>query len=147
MKFLSRIFKRPRVRATSSRARRPRVRVRGGVSLMLAGCRQCIYGVLKLVAWVPVLFVTVLLIWGYYVYVYIINLSGKEVGCCYTTVSIIILYSRFFRWHKCFTSPLCFVGCVFSDLCSCDFLSPSDRLCSYHLYTTQSSSTTISVNR
>ena len=39
-------------------------------------CRQLIYCLLKLLAWVPVVFVVILLLWGYYVYVYIINLSG-----------------------------------------------------------------------
>ena len=44
---------------------------------MSSACRRCLYFALRLVAWVPVLFVTVLLLWGYYVYVYIIHLSGK----------------------------------------------------------------------
>lgn len=43
-------------------------------------CRRCLYFSLRIVAWVPVLFVTALLLWGYYVYVYIIHLSGEWSG-------------------------------------------------------------------
>ena len=32
---------------------------------------------MRILAWIPVLIVALVLIWGYYVYVYVMNFSGK----------------------------------------------------------------------
>lgn len=47
------------------------------MSSWLSTCQGCLHCTLKLIAWIPVLFVGLLLAWGYYVYVYIIHLSGS----------------------------------------------------------------------
>ena len=44
---------------------------------LVSGCRRAARLTLRLLAWVPVLLVTLVLIWGYYVYVYVMNISGK----------------------------------------------------------------------
>ena len=48
------------------------------MSRVLNTCRASIRCTFRLLAWIPVLFVAILLTWGYYVYVYIINISGKN---------------------------------------------------------------------
>ena len=42
-----------------------------------SACGKAGRSVLRVVAWIPVLFVAAVLIWGYYVYVYVMNISGE----------------------------------------------------------------------
>ena len=42
-----------------------------------SACGRAGRSVLRVVAWIPVLFVVVVLVWGYYVYVYVMNISGE----------------------------------------------------------------------
>lgn len=43
---------------------------------LLTGCRALCRCVFRVLAWLPVVFVTIVVLWGYYVYVYIMNISG-----------------------------------------------------------------------
>ena len=45
---------------------------------LLEACQNCCYYCLRGVYWVPVGFVVLIVSWGYYVYVYTLNLSGKD---------------------------------------------------------------------
>lgn len=45
----------------------------------LSACRRTTRCMIRILAWVPVLIVAVVLLWGYYVYVYVMNISGIAV--------------------------------------------------------------------
>ena len=47
------------------------LRLRLGTTCVRAG-----RSVIRVLAWIPVLFVAIVLVWGYYVYVYVMNISG-----------------------------------------------------------------------
>lgn len=52
--------------------------------------RQACRFSLRLLAWIPVIIVALVLIWGYYVYVYVMNISGKLV--CRRRLTAVPLY-------------------------------------------------------
>lgn len=42
-----------------------------------SACSKATRTVIRVISWIPVIFVTAVLVWGYYVYVYVMNISGK----------------------------------------------------------------------
>lgn len=48
---------------------------------MLTACKRTFRCFVRAVAWIPVIFVSAVIIWGYYVYVYVMNISGKSTHC------------------------------------------------------------------
>lgn len=66
------------------------IRLRLGKSCMKAG-----RAVIRVLAWIPVIFVVVILIWGYYVYVYVMNMSGTYVCLCCTYLWSVFQYASF----------------------------------------------------
>ena len=55
-------------------------------SRMASACSKATRAVIRVVSWIPVLFVTAVLLWGYYVYVYVMNISG-------TCLSVVCVWS------------------------------------------------------
>ena len=45
---------------------------------MATACRRTFRCFIWTVAWIPVIFVSLLIVWAYYVYVYVMNISGKR---------------------------------------------------------------------
>ena len=39
-------------------------------------CRKAVDICMRVMYWLPVLFVTAVILWGYYVYMYVMNISG-----------------------------------------------------------------------
>jgi len=60
-------------------------------SRLSSACIKAGRGVVRVIAWIPVVFVTAVLLWGYYVYVYIIILSGTCIVSIWTASD---LYSQ-----------------------------------------------------
>lgn len=48
---------------------------------MLTACKRTFRCFVRAVAWIPVIFVSAVIIWGYYVYVYVMNISGESTHC------------------------------------------------------------------
>lgn len=44
---------------------------------LLSSCKRALRSFIRVVSWLPVVFVTALMVWGYFVYVWVMNLSGK----------------------------------------------------------------------
>ena len=44
---------------------------------LISALRRAARITLRILAWIPVLIVALVLIWGYYVYVYVMNISGE----------------------------------------------------------------------
>jgi hypothetical protein len=44
---------------------------------VLSACRALCHCAFRVVSWLPVVIVAIILIWGYFVYVYIMNISGE----------------------------------------------------------------------
>ena len=46
---------------------------------LFTACKRTCICCFKVVQWIPVIFVSAVLIWGYYVYVFEMNISGKGI--------------------------------------------------------------------
>jgi len=45
---------------------------------MTTACRRTFRCFIRAVSWIPVIFVSLLIAWAYYVYVYVMNISGER---------------------------------------------------------------------
>ncbi|XP_064405258.1 palmitoyltransferase ZDHHC20-like isoform X2 [Halichondria panicea] len=73
------------------------LRLRLGTTCVRAG-----RSVIRVLAWIPVLFVAIVLVWGYYVYVYVMNISVFFIACAHVIFALqLTSYLRtIFTTHK-----------------------------------------------
>ena len=56
---------------------------------IVSACNRLCRCIIRVLAWLPVVFVSAIILWGYYVYVYIMNISGT--ATFFTLVSHLLL--------------------------------------------------------